>query len=298
MRFFHLAGNSALKGTDLVLECWRRHGITAPLTVVGRHVRGTEGLPASVTIVNEYMDDRMLASHAQGAAVHICTSVAEGYGIYADEAAAMGRIVIIPEGSPLGERFGDVAVRVPVARRNKFPKTLGSRLYVDVDGLHAAVENILAMPAEDIARRQRQTRQQFERRHALALGGLKECVLDAGGEKNLSRSREMLPKISAAAVVTLTRGRGWIFPVAVRSWRETVWDEGVSGRWVIVVNGEDAAEVARDAAVVRGLVEGLEGITVVERCVPGDTVGEMRNFGCKVAWEGGAEAVVFMDDDD
>ena len=102
--FFHLAGSSAAKGTEVLLTAWRRHPEWPRLTVVqaARHARRG---PAAANIEHRigYLDDGSLRWLQNRHVFHVCPSEVEGYGHHLVEAMSVGAIVLATDAAPMNE---------------------------------------------------------------------------------------------------------------------------------------------------------------------------------------------------
>lgn len=100
-KVLHLRGRSQMKGTEQVLEAWRKNPDLPPLTVVSKD---PVHAPDHVTVITAPSDrelDRLLNEHQ----IHVCPSVAEGWGHYITEAMSVGAIVITTDASPMNEHI-------------------------------------------------------------------------------------------------------------------------------------------------------------------------------------------------
>lgn len=101
LKCLHLRGKSQMKGTEEVVEAWRRRPDLPPLTIVSKdpvHV------PDYVTVVNSPSDaelDRLMNEHQ----IHLCPSIAEGWGHYITEGMSVGATVVTTDASPMNEHI-------------------------------------------------------------------------------------------------------------------------------------------------------------------------------------------------
>ena len=149
--FFHLAGRSGAKGTQPLLEAWRRHPEWPTLTVVQSAKTAAPGpLAANIEHIVEHVDDDALRRMQNRHLFHICPSEAEGFGHYIMEALSVGAIVLTTDGAPMNElvtRERGLLIRPSrTARLNLSPQ-----FFVDAAAIESAVENALAMDAASCA---------------------------------------------------------------------------------------------------------------------------------------------------
>lgn len=101
LKCLHIRGKSQMKGTEEVVEAWRRNPGLPPLTIVSKdpvHV------PDHVSVVLSPSDpelDRLMNQHL----IHLCPSTAEGWGHYITEAMSVGAVVITTDASPMNEHI-------------------------------------------------------------------------------------------------------------------------------------------------------------------------------------------------
>lgn len=104
-RCMHLRGRSAMKGTEQVIEAWRTDPDLPPLTIISKdEVPLPEGLDKRVTVVRSPSDgerNRLMNE----AAIHVCPSIAEGWGHYITEAMSVGATVVTTDASPMNEHI-------------------------------------------------------------------------------------------------------------------------------------------------------------------------------------------------
>ncbi len=109
-RFLHVSG--PLKGTDLLVEAWRRHPEWPELTVVGAdYPPGLEGMDR-LRFVPRATDeelDVLMTTHG----VYLAPSHAEGWGHVIAEALSAGAIVLAPDAGVPAEVVGPAAVAIP-----------------------------------------------------------------------------------------------------------------------------------------------------------------------------------------
>lgn len=102
--FFHLAGSSAAKGTEVLLAAWRRHPEWPRLTVVQAERHARRG-PVAPNIEHHvgYLDDSALRWLQNRHVFHICPSEVEGYGHHLVEAMSVGAVVLTTDAAPMNE---------------------------------------------------------------------------------------------------------------------------------------------------------------------------------------------------
>ena len=143
--FFHLAGASSAKGTEAVLEAWRRHPEWPRLTVVQAERHARRGPPAAnIDHRIGYLDDTELRILQNRHLFHLCPSEVEGFGHHLVEARSVGAVVLATDGEPMNEHVGPQrGLMIEAARGRR--QGLALRWRVEVAAIEAAVERALAL---------------------------------------------------------------------------------------------------------------------------------------------------------
>jgi glycosyltransferase involved in cell wall biosynthesis len=167
IRCLHLSGQSAVKGTEAVIEAWARHPEWPHLIVVRRARRyGGETAPAlaalpNVTYLTDFVPDDHLQRLQNECEVHVIPSQAEGYGHVIGEAMGCGAVVVTTDAPPMNELVTvDRGVLIRVARSE--PMSRSMRNYIDVSDLETKLSQIFAMTPEARAGLGRKAREWYE----------------------------------------------------------------------------------------------------------------------------------------
>jgi glycosyltransferase involved in cell wall biosynthesis len=147
--FLHLAGQSRQKGTDILLDLWRKHPEWPTLTVVIRPnnpVARDPGL-ANVRFLTGFLEDCELRRLQNDHLFHLCPSEVEGFGHSLVEAMSCGAVTLTTDAPPMNELVTpERGMLVPYHAGQ--PQRLGMNYYVDPEALERCIEEMLAMPAE------------------------------------------------------------------------------------------------------------------------------------------------------
>lgn len=143
--FFHLAGKSGSKGTQAVLEAWRRHPHWPPLTVIQNSRSARAGEPAAnISHLVEYVPDAALRDLQNAHRFHLCPSEAEGFGHYLMEALGVGAVTLTTDGAPMNELVTPArGLLIPVARTGR--QAAATTWLATAAEISEAVERALAL---------------------------------------------------------------------------------------------------------------------------------------------------------
>jgi glycosyltransferase involved in cell wall biosynthesis len=153
IRCLHLSGQSALKGSEAVVEAWSHHPEWPELTVVRRaHRYGAEKAPPlrplpNVRYLTEYVSELELQRLQNACQVHVIPSQAEGYGHVIGEAMSCGAVVVTTDAPPMNELVTPArGVLIRVARSEPMRRSM--RHYIDITDLEAKLNHVFAMSPE------------------------------------------------------------------------------------------------------------------------------------------------------
>lgn len=151
--FFHLAGRSSSKQTDVLLKTWLQHPEWPVLTVL-QHPSKATGIVSANNIHHrvDYIDDAELKQLQNEHLFHVCPSETEGFGHYIMEALSVGAVVMTTNAEPMNEFISaERGILIPYVATKR--QNMATCYLVDAGGIELAVQQALALADDDIARR-------------------------------------------------------------------------------------------------------------------------------------------------
>ena len=160
-RAFHLAGRSTFKGTAALLAAWRAHPHWPTLTLVQHPDNAPGDVPPNVELVATHLDDDALRKLQNACGLHLCPSLAEGWGHYIVEAMSCGALVVTTDAPPMNELVS-VERGLLVRAGDGKPRHLGQTFEVDPDALARTIDEALAASPNEASARAAAARAWFE----------------------------------------------------------------------------------------------------------------------------------------
>lgn len=140
--FLHLAGRSALKGTEALLEVWARHPEWPRLTLVQSKQNGSARLPENVDRLSHYLSTEDVRRVMNEHVVHLCPSLSEGWGHYIAEALSCGACVITTDAAPMNELVTKArGILIPWNRAER--RHLGMNYWVKGEDLEEKIQALV-----------------------------------------------------------------------------------------------------------------------------------------------------------
>ena len=163
-RYFHLAGRSTLKGTETLLEVWKKHPDWPKLTVLQHAHNAPEEVPENVQLITDYVPYDELIKLCNKSGVHLCPSLSEGWGHYIVEAMSCKAVVITTDAPPMNELVQPGrGICVPYFKDE--PRHLGTNFHVCPERLESHIKQVLEVASEEKAKLGEAARQWFLNNH-------------------------------------------------------------------------------------------------------------------------------------
>lgn len=151
-RFLHLAGASPMKGTERLLNVWRRHPEWPELLVVqsASRIKNNGADPPNINrrvgfVLSETQISRLQNSYRY----HVCLSETEGWGHYIVEGMSCGAVILTCDGPPMNELITAQRGLLVKAREGEALHLSKRYLFDEID-LERKVEDAIAMSEMEI----------------------------------------------------------------------------------------------------------------------------------------------------
>jgi hypothetical protein len=156
--FLHLAGASRTKNTPLVIDFWKGNLYLPPLLLIHH---GAKLLTEQYNIrwISSRVPEDSLKYIQNYHGIHLCPSIAEGYGHYIMEAMSTGAVVITTDAPPMNEFISDKRLLVPYSHSSSH--TLGTAYFPTTQQLADVVYNCLNLSPEECKKIGETNRQTF-----------------------------------------------------------------------------------------------------------------------------------------
>lgn len=173
--FFHLVGGSIQKGTDTVLNVWKKH-MDFPLLTILKHENPLFPIPTNIEWISNRMDEPMLRWYQNKCGIHVCISETEGFGHSIMEAMSAGAVVITTNAPPMNEFIQDPNCLVAFDRIGY--KALATNYYASPLYLEFIISYLIyTMPPEQLAQIGYNNRQMYLQKTAEFKSNLEQLLL-------------------------------------------------------------------------------------------------------------------------
>ncbi len=153
--FLHLAGSSLTKNTPIVVNLWKNH-VDLPNLVMIKHLGGPELSQPNVHWISSHLPEDDLTHLQNACGIHLCPSIAEGYGHYIMEAMAAGAVVITTDAPPMNEFITDRRCLIPYS--SSCPRHFGTAYFVDAQHVASTIRAIQELPVDELEKIGQQNR--------------------------------------------------------------------------------------------------------------------------------------------
>ena len=163
LSFFHLAGNSTLKGTQRLINKWSRHPQWPKLVVVihARDRSVTAATASNIEYHTEYLSDDALRQLQNASWFHLCTSETEGWGHYIAEAMSVGAVTVTLDAPPMNELVTpERGILIPFAATGQ--QKLATRYFFDEAALENIIDRLKQLGVDDVAQQSAAARAWFQ----------------------------------------------------------------------------------------------------------------------------------------
>jgi len=162
----HVAGRSWQKGTQALVDAWRRHPEWPRLTIV-QNARTYSQMPVkpvdapNIRHILQRLDDAALKALQNSIAIHLCPSEAEGFGHCIAEAMSCRAVTLTTDAPPMNELVTpERGVLVKYHRMRA--QRAGANYYVDPADLERQIAALLQMDEATKQRLGQQARAWFD----------------------------------------------------------------------------------------------------------------------------------------
>lgn len=146
-RFFHSFGNSGMKSTPEIVDCWLMHPEFPTITILGKDLTRYEDKQRdNINYVQGPVDIPELFKLQSENSIHICPSTREGYGHYINNGRSSSSLILATDFGPMNEFIRNYSgVPIKFSRHNSedyqlFPNI---QVYVSKSGICDAVTRVL-----------------------------------------------------------------------------------------------------------------------------------------------------------
>lgn len=169
----HLPGTSWQKGTEPLLNAWKKHSEFPHLSII-RFPENERSVPENVDWINYWIPEPELRKLQNECGIHFCLSESEGFGHYIMEAMSVGAVVIATDAPPMNEFITDQRCLVPFKAWRL--QCLGTNYHIDVADIESRVKEILTLPPSELKRIGKANRNNFKRWNTLFLDKLEQLI--------------------------------------------------------------------------------------------------------------------------
>ncbi len=145
--FLHLAGASVTKNTDAVAQLWRNN-LSLPNLVIIRHGIYPPFEQENFKWFSYKVPENELVDFQNSRGIHLCPSIAEGFGHYIMEAMSTGAVVITTNAPPMNEFITDERCHIPYFRTS--PLALSTAYFTSTDQMADVIDKLTCLPIDEL----------------------------------------------------------------------------------------------------------------------------------------------------
>lgn len=173
-KVLHVAGNSGFKGTEALLQVWRKHPEWPTLTLVCNQRPDRNELPGNIEVLSNITDNDLSTLWAT-AGIAVLPSEVEGFGQILVEAQAYGCVVVTTDAPPMNEVV-DSAFGILVPYRSTGVFRMGTRYFVDPQELEQAIQHLLTLPTQNLQAMSTSAIQHARKNHELFISRVSKLL--------------------------------------------------------------------------------------------------------------------------
>ena len=163
-RCIHVAGRSNLKGTEPILQLWKKHPDWPMLTLISRNEQWQRLYPLkNIHFITHFLPDHKLKQLMNGCGIHLCPSEAEGFGHNIAEALSCKALTITVNAPPMNELVS-IKTGLLAGIKKAEPLGYGERFYADANDLERMITKSIEMDEADKIAMGEAARDSFESR--------------------------------------------------------------------------------------------------------------------------------------
>lgn len=163
-KFFHLAGGSTLKGTEVILNLWSKHPEWPTLILIQKEKTAPKKVPSNVLLYSGYLSNHELLKLQNECGIHLCPSRSEGWGHHIVEALSTAAIVLTTNAPPMNEHIHeDFGILVPYDHQS--PRHIGTNFYIDEAKLESAISRLIQMDDLEFSNKSEKARMAYKSIH-------------------------------------------------------------------------------------------------------------------------------------
>lgn len=159
--YLHLAGRSTLKGTDTLIEVWKKHPDWPTLTIIQHQDNAPTQVPSNINLITTYLPEPELKKHLNTHGIHLCPSLSEGWGHYIVEAMSCAAVVLTTDAPPMNELVTPQR-GILVPHHKTEPRHLGTNFHIDPTHLETSLTALIQAPHETKQKLATNARQWFQ----------------------------------------------------------------------------------------------------------------------------------------